>query len=379
MRTAALFLGASFAIFAAVEWAAIASMFGRSVDDIADLAFVLFQGFWVLGWSVGVLLLGALTMLFAFYSESARLEEGRLIHIPRLGPLKILVDYDLARVDNVRLEQTAGDDRDTVRVRFDYEGRANALGNTMRRADGQRLVDAIAAAARVVPRTAGTRPSEPRRSQSTAGEAPRAVSRPATSGSSVALVAANVVPLAGVLFFGWDLGNIMLLYWAESGVIAFYTVMKIAIVGRLAALVAAPFFIGHFGGFMTGHFLLVYGLFLRGIGWQPPGAAGALYAIFVPSWGSLAALFISHGISFLTNFIGQREYDGATVSALMAEPYHRVVLMHLTLILGGWVVLLIGMPAGAIVVLLVLKTAVDLQAHRKEHANLRDSRNPRDP
>ena len=34
----------------------------------------MFQGFWVLGWSVGVLLLGAMTILIAFYSESARIE-----------------------------------------------------------------------------------------------------------------------------------------------------------------------------------------------------------------------------------------------------------------------------------------------------------------
>ena len=79
-------------------------------------------------------------------------------------------------------------------------------------------------------------------------------------------------------------------------------------------------------------------------------------------------MFISHGVSFYTNFIGQREYEGASVSGLMTAPYNRVMVMHLTLILGGWVILLIGMPAGALVLLLVLKTAVDLRAHRGEHA-----------
>jgi hypothetical protein len=108
MRVAAVFLAIFFAIFAAIEWSVVANLLGRSVDDVFDLTFLLFQGFWALGWSVGVVLLGALTVLFAFYSESARLESGRLV----------------------------------------------------RRADGQRIVDAIAGAARFVPRVVDARAAE---------------------------------------------------------------------------------------------------------------------------------------------------------------------------------------------------------------------------
>ena len=70
-------------------------------------------------------------------------------------------------------------------------------------------------------------------------------------------------------------------------------------------------------------------------GWAP---GGGIRVIFVPIWTSIAALFISHGVSFFTNFIGEREYEGATVSGLMAAPYHRVMVMHLTLIFGGWII-----------------------------------------
>lgn len=370
-RPAAVAFAIFFAIFAAIEWNAVANLFGRSVDDVFDLTFLLFQGFWALGWSVGVLILGALTVMFAFYSESARLESGRLVHIPRLGPLKILVDYDLAKVRNVRLEQPVADDPDRVQVRFDYEGGANALGDTMRREDGQRLVEAIASAARLVPRAPETPAAESRTPPPEIRTNSSAATLPLASESAIALVIANCVPLVGVLLFGWDLGDLMVLYWFESGVIAFYTVLKIAIVGKLAAVVAAPFFIGHFGGFMTGHFLLIYALFLRGNAGWTPGAGAELYAIFAPIWTSIAALFISHGVSFVTNFIGEREYEGATVSALMHSPYQRVIVMHLTLIFGGWIILLMGLPTAALVVLLALKTSFDLQAHRREHASVR--------
>ena len=168
------------------------------------------------------------------------------------------------------------------------------------RLEGQRIVDAIAGATRFVPRALETPRPEVQRIRSPRQTPRRAPSVSALSSeSAIALVIANFVPLVGVLFFGWDLGEIMVLYWVESGVIAFYTVLKIAIVGKLAALVAAPFFVGHFGGFMTGHFLLIYALFLRGnSAGRMPGAAAELEAIFIPIWTSIAALFISHGVSF---------------------------------------------------------------------------------
>ena len=368
MWPAAVAFGIFFAIFAVIEWSVIAGLFRHSVDDVFDLTFLLFQGFWALGWSVGVLLLGALTILFAFYSESARLEPGKLVHAPKLGLLTILVDYDLAKVQNVRLEQTGGGDPDTVLVRFDYEGRTSALGNAMCRAEGQRIVDAITGSTRFAPRAIEPQRPATQAAHPTLRSAPRDVSLPISSESAIALVSANAVPLLGVMFFEWTLGEIMVLYWVESGVIAFYTVLKIAIVGKLGALVAAPFFVGHFGGFMSGHFLLIYAFFLRGnsAGWTPD-AVGELQSMFTPIWTSIAVLFLSHGVSFHTNFIGEREYEGATVSGLMTAPYHRVIVMHLTLIFGGWIILLTGIPTGALVVLVLLKTVVDLQAHRREH------------
>jgi len=76
---------------------------------------------------------------------------------------------------------------------------------------------------------------------------------------------------------------------------------------------------------------------------------------------------VSHGVSFAVNFIGRREYAGETIAALMTAPYRRIVVMHLTIIFGGGLVMLLGTPLAALVLLVVLKTVVDLRAHRKAH------------
>jgi len=337
-----LILAAMFAIFAGIEVMTIVQMTSHSVDDVFDLTFLLFQGFWVLGWSVGVLVLGVLTFLFLFYRESARLQHGKLVHVPRLGPLNILLEYDLANVRNVRLEQVGNVDH--VRIRFDYGEGHSGLGDTMRRADAERLVGILqnaATAAGLTSRVPETRTWEPPHQdlapppteplELTQPEPPPSV----LSVSGLALIAANLLPLAGVMFFGWDLAEVIVLFWA----------------------------------FMAGHFLLIYAFFVRGFAatGPAPGVTEALVGIFNPLWTPLAGLFFSHGVSFFSNFIGRREYAVASMTTLMTAPYNRIIVMQLALIFGGWIIVLLRSPVPALALLVVLKTVMDVSAHTKEH------------
>lgn len=388
-----LVLGVMFAIFAAVAVTQVSSMRGHEVGTVFDLMVLLFQGFWVLGWSVGVLILLLLTVLFLFYEESARIAGGRLIHVPRLGPLKVFIEYDLAKVRNIRVEHAGGPDRG--RIRFDYEGGHHTLGTDLPRADAERHVQAIESA--ITALGSGDRMSEGRdarsreppgidvmqwigRRRAARGEgiarAPaRRVDRgpvepaPWTSTSGVALMAANLVPLAGVLLLRWDLAQVMTLFWAENGVIGVYNLLKLGVIARWGVLFLGPFFVGHYGGFMAAHFVFIYYLFVRGIeasAAEAPAFA-ALAHLFLPLWPALLVLVASHGVSFYTNFLGRREYLGRKASEQMGEPYKRVVILHVTIIFGGWLILLLRSPLPALVFLVVLKTVVDLVAHRREH------------
>ena len=42
----------------------------------------------------------------------------------------------------------------------------------------------------------------------------------------LALIAANVVPLFGAVFWDWNTLNIVFLYWAENLAVGFYTILK---------------------------------------------------------------------------------------------------------------------------------------------------------
>ncbi|MCZ6616582.1 MAG: DUF6498-containing protein, partial [Gammaproteobacteria bacterium] len=113
--------------------------------------------------------------------------------------------------------------------------------------------------------------------------------------------------------------------------------------------------------------LFVYGFFVEGLGTNDGTQISEVAEDFMLLWPALSALAISHGWSFYRNFIGCREYIHKTLSQQMNEPYKRVVVMHLTIIFGGFVVMLLETPLPALVLLIVLKIYADARAHKRQH------------
>ena len=198
--------------------------------------------------------------------------------------------------------------------------------------------------------------------------------------SAAALVVSNLVPLAGVLFLGWHVLDILLLFWLENIVIGLINVLKMFCVaishkenGNLALL---PFFIVHYGIFAAVHGIFVCALF------APPGS-GAMaaplgfavnYVLHAPGmWVATASLFGSHLVSFLAHFIIGGEIRRTTLPNLMRQPYRRVILLHLTILAGGGLVEVTGAKKLGVAALVLIKTALDLTAHRKTHKPLAQS------
>lgn len=199
----------------------------------------------------------------------------------------------------------------------------------------------------------------------------------------VFLVLVNLIPLFGVLFLGWSLFSIMVLYWLENGIIGLFNFLKIGFAGGppvpgatlssrpspetfVARVFTMCFFAVHYGLFWVVHGVFVFALF-GGFAFGSSGAAssgsgwseGATFAVF--------ALLLSHGVSFVVNFLGKREYLSISPQQQMGQPYARVVVLHITILAAGFLVEILGTPVVALVILIVLKTAIDVQAHLGEH------------
>ena len=74
----------------------------------------------------------------------------------------------------------------------------------------------------------------------------------------------------------------------------------------------------------------------------------------------------SHLFSFLPTFIAAGEYKRTHPATLMMRPYGRIVALHITIIFGGFLTMAFDSPTGLLIVLMLMKTSVDLVMHQSE-------------
>jgi hypothetical protein len=192
--------------------------------------------------------------------------------------------------------------------------------------------------------------------------------------SAWVLVAANLLPLYGVLFWNWEVFPLLALFWMENAIIGVLNAARMLAIDPGdaalwgAKLLMVPFFCVHYGMFTAVHGAFVFSMFgqyrLDGLDVLGPAArATADWNLWLP----LGVLAASHLFSFLWNFVRRGEYLRAGLQEQMMRPYGRVVVLHLAILLGGAAAMALGSPLWALLVLLGVKIAVDMRAHLKEH------------
>lgn len=202
--------------------------------------------------------------------------------------------------------------------------------------------------------------------------------------SSYILIISNLIPAIMVLYGKWTMADVLVLYWAESGIIGFFNIFKIIlsksfktlskeqtpdylkndIIFLIIKLLFAAFFTIHFGGFMVGHAVFLFGLVLRGFNSASPFSNFWSYIDNI-KFGILA-LFISHAYSFFVNYIIGKERETSSVDQLFSAPYPRIVVMHITILAGAFLMMALKTKVAFLIVFIIIKIGVDLKSHLKE-------------
>jgi hypothetical protein len=207
----------------------------------------------------------------------------------------------------------------------------------------------------------------------------------------ISLLVANALPIVGVLCFGWDAFAIVLLYWTENIVIGFYNVLKMAFIKvehpaeHLGKLFMIPFFTVHYGGFTAVHGVFVLSFFnqdAEGFNPFPSGDTWPCFFAFIQLLFNVigqaismlppnmllavAALFASHGVSFGYNYFYKGERNRTNLGKLMGQPYGRIVVLHIAVLIGGFLTMAMGSPIGVLLILVLMKTGVDVKLHLRE-------------
>lgn len=256
------------------------------------------------------------------------------------------------------------------------------------------------------------------------------------SASAVVLVGANLLPLIGVFAWGWDVLNVVALYWLENVIIGAINVLKmlcsapdgrqlnlasvlrkriaakqaeltaeesqqvataaqllgaagakIGVFNHASKLFLVPFFVLHYGFFCLGHGIFVFTLLgnrSSGGGFMPgglrlPDLSSSFFdlveaAVAVGGIWAALALGVSHLHSFFVNYLGKGEFRRTAAAVLMIAPYGRVIVLHLAILFGGFVVEALGSPAFLLVLLICGKIALDWAFHRRAHRKLAGGR-----
>ena len=220
--------------------------------------------------------------------------------------------------------------------------------------------------------------------------------------SLAALIGANLIPFAGIFFFGWDVKFIVLLYWIENLIVAFYNIMKMAILkmdqpkDNLGKLFIIPFFCVHYGGFCAVHGFFLMHFFKIGNGsspldsssdwWGPLVFIQLLFSVIAKIWASkppemiwaVIGLTISHGVSFVENYLLGQEYKTSSLKKLMHQPYQRIIVMHIAILAGGVFVMTLDSPLPLLIILVLMKILVDLHLHKKSHTCQTKKKKPKE-
>jgi hypothetical protein len=205
------------------------------------------------------------------------------------------------------------------------------------------------------------------------------------------LLSVNIIPVIGVIFFEWNLFSIMLLYWLENLVIGFYGVLKIKktnhyLILKQENLPATSSLVATWRQIMVfifdyGLFTLVHGVFvfiIFGASTATSSTIANLGPVNISEiiWPEVSILgvsisflmmIVSHGFSYHDNFIIKEEYKNCTINYLQKNPFKRVIAMHFIIVISGFIVLALGYSKLTIILLIILKTLIDLFAHNNEH------------
>ena len=206
---------------------------------------------------------------------------------------------------------------------------------------------------------------------------------------------ANLIPLYGVLYWGWDTFQLLMLYWMETVIIAFWTIRRIArlpvdqlgtikVNGKEKAAThntLCGFFALHAGMFIFVHLVFLWVLFSGDWLKKVHGFASFFDELLIANglWLALIFMFVSGWIAYLAStsqgypramergLYPKKKIAPATdasadsVGSIVGGLYVRIVIMQIAIIAGAMLASSYGSMAPLLIVI-GFKTLADMAA-----------------
>ena len=187
------------------------------------------------------------------------------------------------------------------------------------------------------------------------------------------LIIANLFPVYGVLFKGWNAREVFLVYCLETLIIGLFTLVRLIIATIIRkkdwwynqgtkklvhGSIFILFFLLHYGLFV----IVQMTLFLNFTAINHQTNPTVFELIFQPfrflgteSWLMLSVFLFGYGYENLSRFILDNEYRTKPFMRIMFEPYMRIFVQQFTVLLGG---IILGFGGGKIFILIFAFTKI---------------------
>jgi len=197
----------------------------------------------------------------------------------------------------------------------------------------------------------------------------------------IALIAVNLFPLFGILFFDWSVVEPVVIYCLEAFMMGFFFIARMLVnsEGSIAEKICfIPFFSAWYFVFVIGEAAFVSASFFT-TRHDAPTAFGMQPEEFLDLWPAIQAqlnlyavglavlaLFIFHAKSFIKNYIKGDEHK-EDMELLVFKPFGRVALLMLIIIPGGLMLYFQKSYMLYAVLLVLIKTVSEIISHYFEH------------
>jgi hypothetical protein len=199
-----------------------------------------------------------------------------------------------------------------------------------------------------------------------------AITKSSPISSTCSLIIANLIAINLAVYEGWNLQDLMVIYWTQSVIIGYFSYQRILDLKQFSTenfqmngqrppenqktkRSTATFFAIHYGGFHAAYLFFLLS--------NQQNFQGSWLVLFI----CVVVFYLNHRYSYDYN----REMDQnrkPNIGIIMFFPYARILPMHLTIVAGGSFE---PTTTWALLLFLGMKTVADVIMHTVEHARWR--------
>jgi len=190
----------------------------------------------------------------------------------------------------------------------------------------------------------------------------------------------NLLPVAGVIWFDWNISNIIILYYLESVVMTFFSYRKIKAnkndelpkvyyngrliesreeLKKILASVSLPFYI--FAFLLYSLFVLI--IFLPGVLDFKDNLTTItkdIVVFYLLLIGNFIIICFGYWYDYQNSYIKQKGNEKESLGRLFDSPFSRILVIHITIVIGGFGLGRLGPNYQALIVFIAVKTVIDV-------------------